>query len=71
MLVHFNDDKMAAMTNISSGDDGNSQKKNGLLIPVFDIHHKIVGNGNGSNKISTTVFDIRCNPKNTPLFSKP
>ena len=71
MLVHLNDDKRAAMTNTSSGDDGKSQKKNGLLIPVFDIHHKIVGNGNGSNRISTTIFDIRYNPKKTLLFSKP
>ena len=71
MLVHLNDDKMAAMSNTSNGDDGNSKKKNGLLIPAYDIHHKTVGNGNGSNMMSTTVFDISCNPKKTSLFSKP
>ena len=71
MLVHVNDDKIAAMTNTDSGDDDKSQKKKKLLIPAFDIHHKTVGNGNGSNMMSTTVFDISCNPKKTSLFSKP
>ena len=63
MLVHLNNDKIAAMTNTDSGDDEKFQKKKKFLIPAFDIHHKRVGNGNRSNRISTTVFDIRFNSK--------
>ena len=68
MLVHFNNDEMTAMTNTSCENTENPQKQNELIIPVFDIHHKTVGNGNGANRISTTAFDTRCNPKDSSLL---
>ena len=40
------------------------------IILVFDIHHKTIGNGNESNRISTTSFDIRCNSKDSSLLKK-
>ena len=63
ILVHLNDDEMTAMTQTSSKDTEKFKKKNKILIPAFDIHHKTVDNRNGSNRISTTVVDICCNPK--------
>ena len=68
MLVHFNDDEMTSMTHITSKDTEGFQKKNEILIPTFDIHYKTVGNEKGSNMISTTAFDIPCNPKESYLL---
>ena len=68
MLVHLNDDEMTAMKNTSKESTDDQQRKNEILIPAFDIHHKTVGNGNGANRISTTAFDIRCNPKDSSLL---
>ena len=67
MLVHFNDYEMTVMTTTSSKNAENPQKQNEILIPVFDIHHKTVGNGNGSNRISMIAFDIHCNPKDSSI----
>ena len=68
MLIHLNDEEITAMTNTSIEITDNPQRQNEILIPAFDIHHKTVGNGNGVNKISTTAFDIRCNPKESFLL---
>ena len=63
MLVHLNDEEMTAMKNTSTESIDDPQRQSEILIQVFDIHHKTVGNGNGANRISTTAFGIRYNPK--------
>ena len=68
MLVRINDDEMTTMTNTSSENAINPQKQNELIIPVFDIHHKTVGNRNGTNIISTTACDIRYFPEDSSLL---
>ena len=59
---------MNAMTKKSCEDAEDRVKKNEVLIPAFGIHHKTIGNGNESNRISTTAFNIRCNPKYSSLL---
>ena len=56
------------MTTNSNDNTKDLLKKNELLIPAFDIYHKTVEKGNGSNRISTTDFDIRYNPKDSFLL---
>ena len=68
MRVHLNDEEMTAMKNTSKESTDDPQRQNEILIPANDIHHKTVGNSNGANRISTTVFDIRCNPKDSSLL---
>ena len=77
MLVHLIEEEMKAMKNTSKESTDDPQRQNEILIPAFDIHHKTVGNGNGENRIgngnganiiSTTAFDIRCNPKDSSLL---
>ena len=68
MLVHLNDEEMTAMKNTSKESTDDPQRRNEILIPAFDIYHKTVGNGNGANRVSTIVFDIRCNPKDSSLL---
>ena len=68
ILVHFNDEEMTAMTNISKEITDDPQRQNEIIIPAFDIYHKTVDNGNGANRISTIVFDIRCNPEYSSLL---
>ena len=33
-----------------------------IVIPVFDIHRKIFGSGNGDDRITTTIYEIRTSP---------
>ena len=33
-----------------------------IVIPAFDIHHKIFGSGNGDDRITTTIYEIRTSP---------
>ena len=68
MLVHLNEDEMVAMIDNSSDNTDDPLKKNELPISAFDIHHKTISNGNRSNRISTTSFDIRCNPKESSIL---
>ena len=47
------------------------KNKNGqyeVRIPVFDIYHKIIGNGNGSERITISVYEIRCHPKDSTIL---
>ena len=47
------------------------KNKNGqyeVRIPVFDIYHKIIGNGNGSERITISVYEIRCHPKDSIIL---
>lgn len=39
-----------------------------LHIPAFDINYKTIENKNTKNRISTTAFEIRCNPKESSLL---
>ena len=45
ILVYLNEDEMVVMTNKPSEDTKDPPKKNKLLIPAFDTHHKAAGNG--------------------------
>ena len=36
-----------------------------IAIPAFDIEQKVFGSGNGEDKISTTVYEIRTLSKYT------
>ena len=33
-----------------------------IVIPAFDIHHKVFGSSNGKDRITTTVYAIRTSP---------
>ena len=33
-----------------------------IVIPAFDIYHKTFGSGNGEDRITTTVYEIRTSP---------
>ena len=68
MLVHLNDEEITSMTNTSKEITDDPQRQNEILVPAFDIHHKTVDNENGANRISTTAFDIRCNPKDSSVL---
>ena len=34
-----------------------------ISTPAFDIYHKIFGSGNGEERITITVYEIRTSPK--------
>ena len=68
ILVHLIKKEMKSMTTNSNDNTKDLLKKNELLIQAFDIYHKTVEKGNGSNRISTTDFDIRYNPNDSFLL---
>ena len=47
------------------------KNKNGqyeVRIPTFYIHQKIIGNGNGSKRITANVYEISCHPKDSKIL---
>ena len=52
------DDTTLFMKEKSTGDKTTQE----IVIPAFDIHHKIFGSGNGEDRITTTVYEIRTSP---------
>ena len=39
-----------------------------IVIPAFDIHHKIFGSINGDDRITTTVYEIRTSPTHAAIL---
>ena len=68
MPVHLNENEMEEIPNNSSNDTDDPLKRNELLIPIFNILHIMVGNENGSNRISSISFYINFNSKYTSLL---
>ena len=42
--------------------DENKNEQYEVRIPAFDIHHKIISNGNKSERITTSAYEIYCHP---------
>ena len=47
---------------------GETDSNETVTIPVFDIHSKNIGNGNGTRRITTNVYAFRCHPDNSNIF---
>ena len=64
MDVYMTEEETKALTNIDENDSNNA-----VTIPVFDIHSKNIGNGNGTGRITTksTSFIVL---QITPISSK-
>ena len=52
-----------ALTKIDKNDSNNT-----VVIPVFDIHSKNIGNGNRIGRIITNAYQFRCYPNNSNIF---
>ena len=50
MDVYMTEEETKTLTNIDKNDSNNA-----VVIPVFDIHYKNIGNGKGSGRITTTA----------------
>ena len=51
------------LTKIDKNDNNNA-----VTIPVFDIHCKIIGNGNGVEMFTTNTYEFCCHPDNSNIF---
>ena len=52
------DDTKLLMKDNKNGDSTTQE----IVILAYDIHHKIFGLGNGEDRITTTVYEIRTSP---------
>ena len=41
-----------------------------IVIPAFDIHNKILGSGNGEDRITITVYEIRTSPTHAATLNR-
>ena len=46
-----------------------TNNSNEIKIPVFDIHSKTIGNGNGRSRIATYAYTFRCHPNKFLVFT--
>ena len=40
-----------------------------IIIPTFDLYHKVFGSGTGTERITTTIYEIRTTPERILIFT--
>ena len=60
-----NDDMKARIKPISDTTSTLSQE---IVIPTYDIYHKVFGSGTGNERITTNVYAIRKSPEHAPIL---
>ena len=63
MTVYMTEEKTKVLT---KPDEKESDKA--VVIPVFDIHSKNIGNGNGTGRITTNAYEFHYYPDNSNIF---
>ena len=57
--LDLDDDDTKLLMKESKKGDSNTQE---IIIPAYDIHHKIFSSGNGDDRLTSTVYEIRTSP---------
>ena len=63
--LNLDDDNTKLLMKESKTGNKNTQE---IVIPAFNIHHKIFGSGNGEDRIITTVYEIRTSSTHAATF---
>ena len=66
MWIDINDEESKPM--IHTEKDSNRKETDRIIIPVFDLYGKKVGDGNGRDRITTHAYEIRTSPKNAEML---
>ena len=63
MAVYMTEEETKALTK-----SGEKDSDEAVVIPAFDIHSKNVGNENGTERITTNVYEFHCHLDNSNIF---
>ena len=83
MKIYLFDEVIIALQNITKNEVATTQKnkckldgklkdkinsQQRVIFPVFDLSTKIFGFGNGSNRVTTIAYEIKCHPVHSTLL---
>ena len=64
--LDLDDDDTKALTKTTSNDTGTTSQE--IVIPAYDIYHKVYGSGTGNDRTPTNVYEIRTSPEHAPIL---
>ena len=64
--LDLDDDDTKALTKTTTNDNGTTSQE--IVIPAYDIYHKVFGSGTGNDRITTNVYEIRTSPEHAPIL---
>ena len=64
--LDLDDDDTKALTKTTTTDTGTISQE--IVIPAYDIYHKVFGSGTGNDRITTNVYEIRTSPEHAPIL---
>ena len=50
------------------GQPKESEQDKSITIPVFDLSTKRIGFGNGTNRVTTVVYEVKCHPAHSTIL---
>ena len=68
MFIDINDKETKDLTEKVYAQDETWKGKERLVLPVFGLYVKLIGDGNGDKQITTFAYEIRTNPKSAQIL---
>ena len=68
MWIDLNDEESAPMIHQVKDSSGKETGQQKIVIPTFDLYSKKIGDGNGHERITTFVYEIRTSPNNANML---
>ena len=65
MFIDMHDDDTKNIMEKVHERDGTWKGKERLVLPAFYLYRKMIGNGNGDNRITSFAYEIKTDPKYT------
>ena len=68
MWIDLNDEECAPMIHQIKDSSGENTIQQKIVIPVFDLHNKEIGDGNGNERVTTYTYEIRTPSNNANML---
>ena len=68
MWIDLDDEESASMIHQIKDSKGKLTGKQKIVIPVFNLYSKKVGDGNGNGRVKTFAYEIRTSPDNENML---
>ena len=69
MWIDIDDKENESLVKKVMEKDGSWKGKQRIVLPAFDLHNKEEGHGNGIQRVTTIVYEIRTSPVNAAVIN--
>ena len=68
MWIDLNDEEYTPLIHQIKDSSGKNTGQQKIVIPVFDLYSKEIGDGNGNERVTTCAYEIRTSPNNANML---